>query len=451
MDNYLFALIFIFTLINTLGLLVLGVLIFRGGGGREAREELRAGREESRAAARDLREELRTTLATTAEHQASRLNSIGENQANQLERLDRQLREMTTTNYRELDAFRHSFTQQASELRKGNEEKLEEMRRTVDEKLHHTLEKRLGESFSQVSTRLEEVYKSLGEMKSIGEGVGELKRVLGNVKARGTWAEIHLGTILEQTLSPGQYAKNVRVRDDKGEIVEYAIKLPGQDDNPAAPLWLPIDAKFPQEDYLRLKEASDRADGAAVEAAAEKLARSIRSSAAEIREKYLHPPATTDFGIMFLATEGLYAEVLRRPGLAEEIQLRHRVIIAGPTTITAILNSLRVGFQTLSMEKQATEVWRVLGAVKTEFEQFGAALGKVRRHLDTASRSIENTERRTRAMERCLREVEQVPEEEASQLFALPAGENGQGSSTSEPSPPEQNQAPGENCHDQED
>ncbi|MBN2061204.1 MAG: DNA recombination protein RmuC [Deltaproteobacteria bacterium] len=335
--------------------------------------------------------------------------------------MTQQLKEITESNQGALERIWTTFDAHVKELQETNEKKLEEMRKTVDEKLHDTLEKRLGESFRLVSDRLEAVHKGLGEMQNLATGVGDLKRVLTNVKARGTWGEVQLGAILEQILTPEQYEKNVQVKASSLERVEYAIRLPGPKDDPEACVWLPIDSKFPQEDYLRLQEASERADPGAVQSATEALARTVRASAKDIHDKYINPPSTTDFGIMFLATEGLYAEVLRQQTVVEELQHRYRVVIAGPTTLAAILNSLRVGFQTLAIEQRSAEVWRVLAAIKTEFGKFGDVIAKVKRQLDTASRTIEQTGVRSRAMERKLRSVEHLPEAEASKILLLPS------------------------------
>jgi DNA recombination protein RmuC len=329
---------------------------------------------------------------------------------------------LTESNQSALDRIRATFDGRIKELQEGNEKKLDEMRKTVDEKLHDTLEKRLGESFKLVSDRLEAVHKGLGEMQNLATGVGDLKRVLTNVKARGTWAEVQLGALLEQVLTAEQYAKNVNIKPDSSERVEYAVLLPGAKDNPASKVWLPIDSKFPQEDYLRLQEAAEKADTAAVQVAADSLARTIRNAGKDIHDKYINPPDTTDFGIMFLATEGLYAEVLRQPALVEELQQKYRVVLAGPTTLIAILSSLRLGFQTLAIEQRASEVWRVLGAVKSEFGKFGDVLDKVKKQLNTASRTIEQTGVRSRALERSLRTVAQLPEAEAAKMLALPEG-----------------------------
>ncbi|MEW6660751.1 MAG: DNA recombination protein RmuC [Thermodesulfobacteriota bacterium] len=391
------------------------------GVGREVRDELRLSREEARSAGRELREEVSGGLKSTNEVLSQTLESLGKLQQTQLEGMTKQLTELINSNQAALDRVRLTFDSRVKELQEGNERKLEEMRKTVDEKLHDTLEKRLGESFKLVSERLEAVHQGLGEMQHLATGVGDLKRVLVNVKARGTWAEVQLGAILEQILTPEQFAKNVRVKADSLETVEYAVRLPGPKDEPEVCVWLPIDSKFPQEDYLRLHEAAEKADPAAVLAAAEALARTVRAAAKDIHDKYISPPGTTDFAIMFLATEGLYAEVLRQPALVEDLQHRYRVVVAGPTTLAAILSSLRMGFQTLAIEQRAAEVWRVLAAIKTEFGKFGEVLDKVKRHLDLAGQTIEKTGVRSRAIERKLRSVEKLPEAEALEILALPA------------------------------
>ncbi len=390
------------------------------GAGREVRDELRAGREEARSAGRELREEVSGGLKSTNEVLSQTLGNMGKIQQGQLEGMTKQLRELTESNQGALERIRLTFDSRVKELQAGNEKKLDEMRQTVDEKLHHTLEKRLGESFKLVSDRLEAVHKGLGEMQTLAAGVGDLKKVLVNVKTRGTLGEVQLGAILEQILTPEQYGKNVRVKPGSLEAVEYAIRLPGPQDEPGACVWLPIDSKFPLEDYLRLQEAAEMADSSAVQATTNKLAQTVKATAKTIHDKYLSPPATTDFGIMFLATEGLYAEVLRHPGVVEDLQRRYRVMVAGPTTLAAILSSLRMGFQTLAIEQRSTEVWRILGAIKTEFGKFGEVLTKVKRQIDTASRTIDETGKRTRAMAKTLRSVEKLPEPEALEILALP-------------------------------
>jgi len=324
------------------------------------------------------------------------------------------------------------------ELRAGREEQLATLSRLAGlqqrqlevmteqlERLREGNERTLGESFARVSERLEAVQRGLGEMQSLASGVGELKRVLTNVKTRGVWGEYQLGAILEQILTPDQYCPNYRPRMEGGETVEFAIRLPGKEPD-GDPVHLPIDAKFPQEDYQRLLDAAERADAEAVAAATAALVRVVRACARDIREKYLAPPATTDFAIMFLPTEGLYAEVLRQPGLVQEVHRSCQVVIAGPTTLAAILSSLRMGFRTVAIERRSSEVWQVLGAVKTEFARFGEVLDRVKKQLLTASNTIEDTGRRTRAMERRLRQVEELSPDLAVTVLGL-NGQRGSG------------------------
>jgi len=303
-------------------------------------------------------------------------------------------------------------------IRTENSAKLDEMRRTVDEKLHATLEQRLGESFKLVSERLELVHRGLGEMQTLAAGVGDLKKVLTNVKTRGTWGEIQLEALLEQILTAEQYGKNVATRPGSSARVEFAIRLPGKEDG--APVWLPIDAKFPMEDYQRLVDAQDRVDPVAIEEAGKALESRIKNEARTIREKYIEAPHTTDFAILYLPTEGLYAEVLRRPGLADTVQRDSKIMVAGPTTLAAMLNSLQMGFRTLAIEKRSSEVWMVLGAVKTEFGKFGDALAHTKKKLEEASNSIDNTERRNRALTRRLSGVDAMPAPEAALLIDGP-------------------------------
>lgn len=314
-----------------------------------------------------------------------------------------------------------ALEQRLGRLQEGNELKLEQMRATVDEKLHATLEQRLGESFKQVADRLEQVHRGLGEMQKLASDVGALNRVLTNVKTRGVFGEVQLAGLLEQVFTPEQYATNVATVPGSNERVEFAIRLPGQRAD-GEPLWLPIDAKFPREDYERLLDAHERADAAAMEIAAKAIETRLRLEARSIRDKYLSPPHTTDFGILFLPTEGLYAEALRRPGLLEALQREHKVMLAGPTTLLATLTSLQMGFRTLALEKRSAEVWEVLGAVKTEFGKFGDVLAKTKKKLEEASNTIEQAEVRTRAMTRQLRSVEALPEGRAAQL--LPGAED---------------------------
>ncbi|MFC4250714.1 DNA recombination protein RmuC [Sinimarinibacterium flocculans] len=317
-------------------------------------------------------------------------------------------------------ALRTGVEESLKTLRQENAEKLEQMRRTVDEKLHETLERRLGESFKLVSERLEQVHKGLGEMQTLASGVGDLKRVLTNVKSRGIFGEVQLAALLEQVLTVEQYAANIATKPGSGERVEYAIRLPGRSDE-GTPVWLPVDAKFPREDYERLVDAQERADPEAAAAAALALERRIRAEAQTIAEKYLSPPHTTDFAILFVPVEGLYAEILRRPGLFEDIQRKHRVTVAGPTNLLAFLNSLQMGFRTLALEKRSSEVWQVLGAVKTEFDKFGDVLDKVRKKLDEASNQLDNTGVRTRAITRRLKTVQALPESDSERLLGSAA------------------------------
>ncbi len=333
--------------------------------------------------------------------------------------LSEQLRALSEANERRLGEVRTVVEQRLTTLQQGNEQKLEQMRATVDEKLHATLELRLGESFKLVADRLDKVHAGLGEMQVLAKDVGSLNRVLNNVKTRGTFGEVQLAGLLEQVFTPEQYAKNVETVPNTGARVEYAIKLPGQRAD-GVPLWLPIDAKFPREDYDRLLDAQDRADAPAAELAGKAIEQRLRAEAKTIRDKYVAPPHTTDFGILFVPTEGLYAEALRRPGLVEAMQREYRVMLCGPTTLLATLTSLQMGFRTLALEKRSVEVWEVLGAVKTEFAKFGDVLAKTKKKLDEASNNIVQAEVRARAMSRELRSVEALPDARAKLVLPLP-------------------------------
>jgi DNA recombination protein RmuC len=310
-----------------------------------------------------------------------------------------------------------TLNQQLQQLQKSNADKLDEMRRTVDEKLQTTLEKRLSESFKQVAERLEQVHNGLGQMQKLADGVGSLQRVLTNVKTRGMFGEVQLEALLEQVLTIEQYAKQVETKPRSNQRVDFAIRFPGRGGADGEPVWLPIDAKFPREDYERLLDAQDRADGVAAEIAAKALEARIRTEAKSIAESYLAPPHTTDFAILFLPTEGLYAEVLRRPGLMDTLQRDYRVTLAGPTTLLAMLNSLHMGFRTLALEHQASEVWKVLGAVKTEFERYGDWVEKVREQVQKAADTLDRADTRSRQMRRALKNVEALPEGEAQALL----------------------------------
>ncbi len=330
--------------------------------------------------------------------------------------LGEQLRTLSDANERRLGEVRSAVESRLGALQEGNEKKLEQMRATVDEKLHATLEQRLGESFKQVADRLEQVHKGLGEMQTLARDVGSLNRVLTNVKTRGIFGEVQLAGLLEQVFTPEQYATNVATVPGSAERVEFAIRLPGQRED-GAPLWLPIDAKFPREDYERLLEAQERADLAAMEIAAKGIETRLRLEAKTIRDKYIAPPHTTDFAILFVPTEGLYAEALRRPGLVQAMQSEHKVMLAGPTTLLATLTSLQMGFRTLALERRSAEVWEVLGAVKTEFTRFGGFLAKATAQTETVLKTLGEAGTRTRQMNRALKEVEALPEAQAQLLL----------------------------------
>ena len=346
---------------------------------------------------------------------ARRLDAFGEAQDQRLHRVTATLDDKLSQNEQRIERMRDTLSQSVNRLQEENAKKLEEMRQTVDEKLHATLDQRLGESFSLVNQRLEQVYKGLGEMQSLASGVGDLKRVLTNVKSRGVWGEMQLGALLQQVLSPSQYDENVAVVPGASQRVEFAVKLPGQGEGT---IYLPIDSKFPIEDYERLLAAQDAGDADAVKAAEGALSAALRTEAKRIHDKYIVPPHTTDFAVMFLPVEGLYAEALRARGLCEEMQEKFRVIVAGPTTLNALLTSLQVGFRTLAIEKRSSEVWNLLRAVKTEFGNFARILEATQKQMNTVSKSIETASRKTRTIERRLRQVETLEDgEQAAQLL----------------------------------
>ena len=332
-----------------------------------------------------------------------------------------QLHSLSESNARRMGEVRETLEKQLAQLQQSNADKLDEMRRTVDEKLQNTLETRLGQSFKQVADRLEQVHKGLGEMQTLAQGVGDLKHLLTNVKTRGIFGEAQLAALLEQVFTVEQYAAQVVTRRGGKNPVDFAIKLPGRSDS-GEPLWLPIDAKFPNEDYERLLDAQQRADGPGAEVAGKALELRIRLEAKSICEKYIEPPYTTDFAILFLPTEGLYAEVLRRPGLMENLQREYRITLAGPTTLLAMLNSLQMGFRTLALEKRSSEVWQVLGAVKTEFGKFGDVLAKVKSQTETVLNTLNSAEQRSRVMGKALRNIEALPEADAARLIPLDKG-----------------------------
>lgn len=338
--------------------------------------------------------------------------------------LETRLTGFSTQQHEQLAAVRDTLNKNLEQLRKDNETKLEQMRVTVDEKLQGTLETRLGESFKLVSDRLELVHKGLGEMQSLATGVGDLKRVLTNVKSRGGWGEVQLGMLLGDLLTVEQYGTNVRIRPDSNEVVEYAVRLPGREEG--VPLYLPIDAKFPHEDYERLVTAQESANADEVERASGALERAVRVQAKLISEKYVHPPHSTDFAIMYLPTEGLFAEVVRRPGLASDIQSSHRIMLTGPTTLAALLTSLQMGFRTLAIEQRSSEVWQVLSAAKAEFRKYGEVWSKLGKQLDTARRTVDEAGRRTRMVEKKLRGVESAELSDAADLLLPAPGDGGQ-------------------------
>jgi len=404
---------------------------FRSGSERLEREL----RDELGRSAQGTRVELGTALGTFQQTLLNQQGDVARTQTTQAQAsresldaalkrfsdtLGAQLRDMAEANERRLGEVKTSVEQRLTVLQQGNEAKLEQMRATVDEKLHATLEARLGESFKQVADRLDQVHRGLGEMQGLAKDVGSLNRVLNNVKSRGVFGEVQLAGLLEQVFTPDQYATNVETIPGSGARVEFAIKLPGRRDD-GLPLWLPIDAKFPREDYERLLDAQERADRPEAEAAGKAIEMRLRAEAKTIREKYVAAPHTTEFAILFVPTEGLYAEALRRPGLMEALQREHRVMLAGPTTLLATLNSLQMGFRTLALEKRSTEVWEVLGAVKTEFGKFGEVLAKTKKKLDEASSTIDQAQTRTNAMTRKLKSVEGLSEPRTRAL--LPGAE----------------------------
>ncbi len=381
------------------------------------RNEVAQNRLEAGKNARDSREELMKTFTTFGESMIRRLGEAFAANKAQLDSFSKQLVNLTGTNDQRLESMRKTIEERIKHLQEENSKKLDQMRVTVDEKLQSTLEKRLGESFKMVSERLEQVHAGLGEMKSLASSVGDLKTVLTGVKARGTWGEIQLGILLEQVLAPEQYAENVATKKRSNDRVEFAIKLPGRTGDREDIVWLPIDAKFPQEDYQRLIEAQEAANAVMAEEASKKLEAVIKNEAKTIREKYLDPPATTDFAVMYLPTEGLYAEIIRRAGLCEVLQRDYRVIVAGPTTLAALLNSLQMGFRTLAVEQRSSEVWKLLGAVKTEFGRFGDLLDKTHKKLQEASTTIENATKKSRTIEKKLKRVEDLPTKDSTGIL----------------------------------
>lgn len=394
---------------------------------RTMRDELSRNRDEMANSVRQTREELGNILKSMddtlnqqlinfSESSIKAMTEIASLQKSQLDFMHGQLNLLTESNEKKMESLRITIEGKLNEIREDNARQLEQMRLTVDEKIQGTLEKRLGESFRQVSERLEQVYKGLGEMQALASGVGDLKKVLTNVKTRGLWGEVQLGTLLEQVLTPDQYERNVSTRQG-GERVEFAVKLPGRAEDREDIVWLPIDAKFPIEDYQRLIEAQEKGDTDQADAAGRQLESRIKQCASDISNKYINPPKTTDFGILFLPTEGLFAEVIRRTSLTEYVQRECRVVIAGPTTLWSILNSLQMGFRTLAIERRSSEVWKLLAAVKTEWTKYGDILNKVQRKLHEASDTIEDAQTRTRAIGRKLKNVQMLPSDEAKAVL----------------------------------
>ncbi|MCB0743536.1 MAG: DNA recombination protein RmuC [Ignavibacteriae bacterium] len=375
-------------------------------------DEFKRNREETLQNSKLVREEVGNSVRLLGDQLSNRIKDISDRQKDQLELVETRLKSLTQSNEEKSDKLKDQVSKQLTEIQEKNEKKLEEMRVTVDEKLHSTLEKRLGESFKLVSDRLELVHKGLGEMQTLATGVGDLKKVLTNVKDRGTWGEIQLGNLLEQILTKEQYSQNVKTKEGSNALVEFAIKLPGKNSMKEDIVWLPIDAKFPLEDYQRLIEAREKVDLPMIAESIKKLERSVKEAAKDISTKYLDPPHTTDFAFMFLPIESLYAEVLSIPGLSDSIQREHKVTIAGPTNFVAVLNSLQMGFKTLAIEKRSSEVWKLLSIVKTEFSKFGDILDNTQKKLDLASKSIGDASRKTRTIERRLRDVHELPTDE---------------------------------------
>ncbi len=457
MNNLLLWLVLALCVLNVLGWVWFAL---RRGGGSAGADVLVAVQTSAQQLERELRREIGESARTGRQELAQNLATFGQSLVQQgaeatrtqntqidafgqqlallqktlSDTLTSQLSALSESNARRLNEVRETLEKQLAQLQATNATKLDEMRATVDEKLQATLQTRLGESFKQVADRLEQVHKGLGEMQTLAQGVGDLKHLLTNVKTRGIFGEAQLASLLEQVFVPDQYAAQVATLPGSKNVVDFAIKLPGKSDD-GSPLWLPIDAKFPNEDYERLLEAQGRADVLGAEAAGKALEMRIRLEAKSICEKYVHPPHTTDFAILFLPTEGLYAEVLRRPGLMEALQREHRITLAGPTTLLAMLSSLQMGFRTLALEKRSSEVWQVLGAVKNEFGKFGNVLAKVKTQTETVLKTLDDADVRSRAMDRALKKVEALPDTQALALIPLDKDADGVGAPAEGPHP----------------
>jgi DNA recombination protein RmuC len=385
-------------------------------------ERLSAFSDANQSSASETRAELASVLTASRDSIQKQMIEMTSLQKQQLDSFAVHIADMTDRNDRGASELRRSVEGKLTQIQTDTATKLEEMRRTVDEKLQGTLEKRLGESFKQVSDRLELVHQGLGEMQVLASGVGDLKRVLTNVKTRGTWGEIQLGNLLEQILTTEQYSRNVKTNPVGNEVVEFAIKLPGPDGHGSKAVWLPIDAKFPKESYERLVDAAERSDQVGVDHATKELESFVRTQARSIHDKHLFPPYTTDFGLLYLPTEGLYAEVVRRPGLIEVLQREHRIVVVGPTTLAALLNSLQMGFRTLAIQERSSEVWKVLGAVKADFGKFTDLLDKVKKKIEETGNTIEDAAHRSRQIEKKLRKVEATSAEESAPVTSPIAG-----------------------------
>lgn len=372
------------------------------------RDEISTNRKETSEANKEARGEIAKSIKDFGDSMRNEIANLAKAQGDNFEKFSTKLGEVIEKNDAKMEKVREAVEKRLENIQKDNSAQLEKMRATVDEKLHETLEKRLGESFKQVSDRLDQVHKGLGEMQTLATGVGDLKKVLQNVKTRGMWGEVQLGNLLEDILTPEQYEKNVATKDKSNDRVEFAIKIPAKDDK-IKNLWLPIDAKFPLEDYQSLIDASEKGDIESVERLSKALEARIKSEAKDIRDKYIDPPHTTDFAILFLPNEGLYAEVLRRPGFADNLRRDYKVVVAGPTTVSALLSSLQVGFRALAIEKRSSEVWAVLAAVKKEFVTFGDILDRTRKQLETATNTIEMASTKSRTIEKKLGKVQELP------------------------------------------
>ncbi|MBU4331497.1 DNA recombination protein RmuC [Patescibacteria group bacterium] len=432
----------ILLIINTLGIALIVFLLFKNKQSdnidqiiktieglfekneRGLKDEMSLNRKEIADSEKRLREELVSLFKGFGDSLDKRMSELANVQNKNFEGFSIKLTELIDKNDAKMEKVREAVEKKLESLQKDNSEKLEAIRVTVDEKLHATLEKRFGESFKVVSDRLEAVHKGLGEMQTLALGVGDLKKMLSNVKSRGTWGEAQLGNLIEEILTPEQYEKNVKTKKSSRDNVEFAVKLPGNDDD-VKQVWLPIDAKFPLEDYQRLVEAQGQGNLLLIEELSKSLEMRVKSEAKDIRDKYLDPPYTTDFGILFVPIESLYAEILRKPGLFELIRREYRVIIAGPTTTQVILNSLQMGFRTLTIQKRSSEVWTLLGAVKTEFGKFGDLLEKTHKKIQEASNTIEGAVTKTRTIERKLNKVQNLPVAEAEKLVLEAPDEEG--------------------------